>query len=145
MKTHKEISAGIVIYRRTKDGPKFLLMYSGRGYWNFPKGKLEEDEQSIGAAFREVAEETGLKQRDLSLRQTFRAADKYLIFRERKRIFKTVIFYLAESKSDKIIVSGEHDGYGWFLYGDARKILKFHNSKDIIKKVKEFLMGDKKT
>jgi len=37
----REISAGIIIYRRTLKGPKFLLLYHGNNYWNFPKGKIE--------------------------------------------------------------------------------------------------------
>ena len=50
----KQISAGIVIYRRDKDGIKFLLLYHGGRYWNFAKGKLEETERSFEAAIREV-------------------------------------------------------------------------------------------
>ena len=61
----KEISAGIIIYRKTLEGVKFLLLYHGGGYWNFPKGKIEAEEKSFQAALREIREETGLIKQDL--------------------------------------------------------------------------------
>ena len=70
--TTKEISAGIIVYRRTKDGPKFLLLYHGGSYWNFPKGHIEGEEKSLEAALRETVEETGLKQEDLKIRNRFK-------------------------------------------------------------------------
>jgi hypothetical protein len=42
----KIVSAGIIVFRKSKEGTKFLIMYHGRGYWNFPKGKLEQSERS---------------------------------------------------------------------------------------------------
>jgi hypothetical protein len=35
----KVISAGIIVFRRTPEGIKYLVLYQGRNYWNFPKGK----------------------------------------------------------------------------------------------------------
>ena len=56
----KVISAGIIIFRKVKGDCKFLLLYHGHNYWNFPKGKLEATERSWQAALREVREDTGL-------------------------------------------------------------------------------------
>ncbi len=62
----QQISAGAVIFRRESDGTvKFLLLYHGKNYWNFPKGKLEAGERAIAAFLREVREETGLGEPDL--------------------------------------------------------------------------------
>lgn len=130
----REISAGLVIYRKTKQGIKYLLMYHGGGYWNFPKGKLEQSERGLDAAWREVKEETGLGKGDLYLKSQFKVTDRYIYFREKKRIFKIVIFYLAQSRRSDIMVSHEHDGYGWFTYKEAIKILKHENLVNIIKK-----------
>lgn len=38
-----------------------ILMIYRRGFWDFPKGKIEENEYPKEAAMREVMEETGLK------------------------------------------------------------------------------------
>ncbi len=85
----KEISAGIIVYRKTSEGPKFLILYHGRGYWNFPKGKIENDiqenvegvlrgkEKSFQAAVRETKEETGLSRNDLKFNQLFNKSSNF--------------------------------------------------------------------
>ncbi|KKT39204.1 hypothetical protein A2W54_03100 [Candidatus Giovannonibacteria bacterium RIFCSPHIGHO2_02_43_13] len=135
----REISAGIIIYRKTSEGIKYLLLYHGGNYWNFPKGKLEQSERGMDAAFREVKEETDLGKNDLILKDQFRVTDKFFFFREKKRIFKIVIFYLAQSRKREVAVSMEHNGYGWFTYKEAMKIVKFQNLRNIIKKANDIL------
>ncbi len=72
------ISAGAVIFRRDRDGQLlFLLLYYGRNYWNFPKGKIEEGERATQAFLREVEEETGLKRNDLHLFSGFRTTERF--------------------------------------------------------------------
>ncbi len=138
----KEISAGIIVYRRTKDGPKFLLLYHGGNYWNFPKGHIEGEERSFEAALRETVEETGLKSEDLKIRSRFKDYEKYYFYKGKSRIFKVVIFYLAESRKKEIKISEEHSGYGWFLYRDARRILKtYRDSESVLKKAHDFIRG----
>lgn len=119
----KEISAGIIVYRKTDEGPKFLLLYRGNGYWNFPKGKIENEEKSLEAAFREVKEETGILKKDLKLVEDFKIDEKYIFKRGKEKVFKVVIFYLAQTGKEQIKVSAEHNGYGWFEYREAKKIL----------------------
>lgn len=135
----REISAGIIIYRKTKEGPKFLLLYHGGRYWSFPKGKIETlpkdgrggrekpiKETSFRAAIRETAEETGLRPSDLKPKSRFKAYEKYIFFRGKQRVFKIVIFYLAETSERQVKISEEHEGFGWFRYQDAKRLLKVH-------------------
>lgn len=139
---NKEISAGVIIYRRTDEGPKFLILYSGGPYWNFPKGKLVEGERSFRAALREVWEETGLSFRDLKFSETFKVEDHFIYVRNKQKIYKTVTYYLAETGNPYVRlrikpenVPGEkHQGYGWFLYRDAMRILKAPNLRNSLKK-----------
>jgi len=140
VKTTREISAGFIIYRRTKEGVRYLLLYHGGNYWNFPKGKIEAGERSFRAALRELKEETGLRRSDLIFREYFRTTDKYMFFRGKERIFKIVIFYLAESKSGDVRLSHEHEGYGWFLHRDAARIIRFRNLKAILKQADDILI-----
>ena len=140
----REISSGIIIYKREKDRDgkietKYLLLYHGNGYWNFPKGKLEQGELSYQAAFREVREETGIPSTVLKLEKNFKATDKYLYQREGNKIFKIVIFFLAQATKPEIKLSWEHEGYGWFLHKDAQKLLKHHNSRTMLKNAHEYL------
>lgn len=137
---NREISAGIIVYRRTDEGPKFLLLYHGGHYWNFPKGKIEAEEKSLSTALRETAEETGLKQKDLRIKNKFKAYEKYFFFKGRNKIFKIVIFYLAETRKRDIRISEEHEGYAWFLYRDAKRLLKaYSDSEALLKKADDFI------
>ena len=92
----KVISAGVIIFRRTREGPKFLLLYHGNNYWNFPKGKIESAERSWVAAIREVHEETGIFAKDLHFKSGFRVSERFVMHGRGKQAFKIVIFYLAE-------------------------------------------------
>jgi len=153
----REISAGIIIYRKTNEGPKFLILYHGRGYWNFPKGKIDKEEKSFQTALREVREETGLSRNDLKFNEYFKTYEKFTFRRPAKRdkspaqrdgakgrktkkIFKIVIFYLAETKNSQIKISKEHEGYGWFTYKEAMKILsKYKDSQRVLTQANKFL------
>lgn len=157
----REISAGIIIYRKTRtpaDSPsqifgenlggqartnaeiKFLLVYHGGGYWNFPKGKIEKEERSFQAAVREIREEVGLYLKDLKFNKNFKAHERFVFHRKGTEISKIVIFYLAETRQRHIRVSYEHDGYGWFTYKEAMKILsKYKDSQKVLTQARKFL------
>lgn len=156
----KEISAGLIVYGLAANAvPKFLLLYHGGRYWNFPKGRIEMSnenlsisgqgktekinrrESSIQTAFRETFEETGLRRRELMLKRGFKIHQRYRFFRNKKPIFKTVIYYLAETKTRQINISDEHEGYGWFNCKDALFILSQHkDSQGILKKAFNFIV-----
>ena len=138
----QQIAAGIIIYRKTKEGIKFLFLYRGRDYWNFPKGKMEAQEKSWQTAFREIREETGLKSTDLKIEQNFKTYEKFTFRINKERIFKTVIFYLAETHEPHIVISPrEHEGYAWFTYNEAQKALsnKYRDTIKALKKANDFL------
>ena len=134
------VSAGIIIFRRTSAGVKFLILYHGRNYWNFPKGKVEHQEKSDQAALREVQEETGLKQHELRPVAGFQTSERFSYQRGKDQVFKTVVLYLAETRQPNITVSHEHEGYGWFTYAEARRILsKYKDSLRILDQAHDFL------
>jgi predicted NUDIX family NTP pyrophosphohydrolase len=64
----KKISAGILVYRKNKEEKiEVLLAHNGgpyfqnkdAGFWNIPKGLIDENEDLLEAAKREFKEETG--------------------------------------------------------------------------------------
>lgn len=138
----KTVSAGIIVFRRTPEGIKYLLLYHGRDYWNFPKGKLEGDERSWQAAFREIREETGLKSAELKMVGNFKAFEKFYYQRGNEKIFRVVILYLAETHQRYITVRGEHEeGYGWFRFNEAKKMLSKHkDTLKILQKAHDYLL-----
>jgi len=136
----KVISAGIIIFRRTREGTKFLLLYHGHNYWNFPKGKLESEERSWEAAMREAIEETGLKASELRMLKNFKAYERFVFGKEKNKTFKVVILYLAETNQPRIKVSREHEGYGWFLFKDAKNLLlRYKENLKILEDAYSFL------
>ena len=143
----KQVVAGFVIYRRTEDGVKYLLLYRRGSYWNFPKGHFELGETSLDTALRETKEETGIGKEDLRLIQGFRAYERFYFDRGDERIFDTVILYLAETKKIQVtVVPREHSGYGWFLYHDALKVIgkQYVGTKRVLKLAHEFIKGRQK-
>src|SRR3989338_2246641 len=83
----REITAGFLVFRRTSEGPKFLLLYHRGSYWNFPKGHLESEEKAFDAAVRETYEETGLRRSDLKIIPNFKAYERFYFWREEESIF----------------------------------------------------------
>ena len=63
----REISAGVLVYRRRPGGPEYLLVHPGgpfwakkdRAGWSIPKGLVDKGEDRWAAAQREFAEEMG--------------------------------------------------------------------------------------
>jgi 8-oxo-dGTP pyrophosphatase MutT (NUDIX family) len=138
--TTREISAGIVVFRQTSEGPKFLILYHGGNYWNFPKGHIEKEEGDLEAALRETKEEAGLSPRDLRLVSNFKAYERFTFRRSGQSIYKIVIFYLAESRVREVAISDEHQGYGWFTFREANKILgRYRDSQKVLRQAFDFL------
>jgi 8-oxo-dGTP pyrophosphatase MutT (NUDIX family) len=142
-RTQKEISAGVNVFRRTKEGPRFLVLYHRGAYWNFPKGKIEKEERSFQAAVRETREETGLPPKDLKFAPNFKTREQFAFHRDRQKVFKIVIFYLAETKNPRIVISDRsHQGYGWFPYREASRILgKYEESQKVLKEANDYILG----
>ncbi|MEK7658385.1 MAG: NUDIX domain-containing protein [Patescibacteria group bacterium] len=161
----KEKSAGVIIFRREPFDPAqgkksdifYLLLHYApsepgkHGHWGFAKGHIEKGETDEETAKREVAEETGIK--DLKIISGFKELEKYF-FRQvyglkgeaRKKapwVFKSVVFFLAETKIKDVKISEEHAGFLWLAYGDAVRKISFKNSKELLKKANEFLEENK--
>jgi len=146
----REISAGIIIYRKTPQGVKFLLLYHGRGYWNFPKGKIQSEEKSLQAALREVREETGLHPNDLKIAGDFKTYQKFSFWKKlgnrNVKVFKIIILYLAETNKKIIDIRDPKteneppEGFAWFSFREALKILsKYKNSQRTLIQAARFI------
>ena len=132
-----EKSAGAVVFRKEK-GIIYYLLLQEVNYWGFSKGIIEKGEELKETVKREVEEETGI--RDIDLVPGFKESIKYFYRRGGKTIFKTVIFYLAETKTKEIKLSFEHIGFDWLLYEEALDRLTYKNAKDILKKANNFIL-----
>jgi bis(5'-nucleosidyl)-tetraphosphatase len=145
--TKKQVVAGFVVYRKTTDGIKFLLLYRRGNYWNFPKGHFKPGERSIDAALRELEEETGIKKGELRMLPNFRAYERFYFKIGNQGIYDTVILFLAETHKAEIrIEPREHSGYGWFLYHDALNVIgkKYGDTRKVLKQASDYLKPHKR-
>ncbi len=141
----REKSAGAVVFRRKPFDPAqgkkseifYLLLNYQPGHWDFPKGHVEGAETDEETATRETEEETGLK--DIAIMSGFKKTIKYYFRAEGKTILKTVVFFLAETKTEEVKLSHEHIGYKWLVIEDALEQLSFKNAKEILKEADEFI------
>ena len=133
----KEKSCGAIIFKRHKDGIKYLLLHYEAGHWDFPKGNQEKNEKEEQTALREIKEETGIE--DIEFADGFRETINYFYKRGEETIFKEVVFFLAQSAAEEVTLSKEHIGYAWMGYEHASKKLTFNNAKELLKKADSFL------
>ncbi len=144
-----ERSAGIVFFRDTRRGRRYLVIRSSREesaiakgktvaeFWDFPKGRLEAGETGIDAARREAREETGIQ--DFELARGFKKTVRYFTRREGKPTPKFVAMFLARASAARIALSWEHDKAEWLPYKEARERLGLLQMKGVIDAAEEFL------
>lgn len=138
----KEKSAGAVVVYKGKQIEYLLLLYPGlakkaKSYWDFAKGHIEPGESEQDTLIREVKEETGLI--NLKIFPKFKQSIKYYFQKEGRTIFKTVVFYLAESKTKTVKISSEHLDYIWLPYKQALDAMVHINAKRVLKRADQFI------
>jgi len=150
-----EKSIGVVVFRREGEKIKFLLLRYPGGHWGFIKGHIEkkdemDDEETLR---REAREETGIT--DINIVHGFLGQEKYFFVagpeEKAKRlqagrgwmIFKKVIYYLAKTNQEQIVLSHEHRDYIWMEYSQAYNRVTNLNSKKVLEKANRFLVENK--
>ena len=133
----KENSCGAIVFKKQKDGIKYLLLHYEAGHWDFPKGNQEKNEKEEQTAAREIKEETGIE--DIEFVDGFREVIKYFYKKGEETVYKEVVFFLAQSATEHVKLSFEHIGYVWMSYEHAEKKLTFNNAKDLLTKANQSL------
>ncbi|HZI69386.1 MAG TPA: NUDIX domain-containing protein [Hanamia sp.] len=133
-------SAGLLLYRFKDKEPQYFLVHPGGpfwqkkdiGAWSIPKGEVEEGEDFLSTAAREVDEETGIKidverQKFIELNEVTQNPGKKVIawaaqvdFDESK-ITSNHFEIEWPPKSGKKQSFPEVDKAGWFGLEEARK------------------------
>lgn len=139
-RARREVSAGGIVYRRTEDGVRFLIIRDSYQNWGFPKGHLESQEDPVDAALREVAEETGLE--TLLVRAELGVIDWFFRFRGRT-IHKFCHFFLFESpQGDPTPQLAEGiTECRWEPYERAHEMITYTNARDVLVRAGERLDG----
>lgn len=133
-------SAGLLLYRFKNGIPEYFLVHPGGpfwkmkdiGAWSIPKGEVEENEDHLQAAIREMKEETGISIRI--------SQENFMVLPEVKQNSgKVISAWAAEADFDKLHIKSnsfeiewppksgkkqhfpEVDKAGWFNFDEARK------------------------
>lgn len=131
-----EKSCGAVVF--TKDAEVvYLLLHYEAGHWEFVKGNIEPNESEKDTVVRELKEETGIV--DARFVDGFREEIAYFYKRQGNAIYKQVVFFLIEARTEKVELSYEHIGYEWLDYQHAMEKLTFKNAKNVLRDAHEFL------
>lgn len=133
----EENSAGAVVFRLAGGTRLFLLLHYESGHWDFVKGNIEKGEKELETAEREAQEETGIC--DLAFIEGFKEKINYFYKRDNKLTKKSVVFFLAETKTKEIKLSHEHIGFVWLPFEEALKKLTHKNAKDLLEKAEKLL------
>ncbi|MEM3000264.1 MAG: NUDIX domain-containing protein [Candidatus Bathyarchaeia archaeon] len=132
----REKSCGAIVFLKDKE-VKYLLLHYEAGHWDFVKGNVEPNENEKETVIRELREETGIT--DAQFIEGFREKIEYFYRRQGAKVHKEVIFFLAETHTEKVELSYEHVGYIWLDYQSALEKLTFRNAKMLLKKAHELL------
>ncbi len=97
--------------------------------WDLPKGHVDPGESDLEAAFRELVEETGIKQADVDQDVNFIFEHQYEVTGKRyketqddEKVLKTLLIYLGYVESEVEIELTEHPGYQWFEWNPPHQI-----------------------
>ena len=127
-----EVSSGGVLVRPAgADHPdhEVCLVSDGR-YWGLPKGIVEPGESPEQAALREIAEETGIPQADLSVRAPLPVSEYVYRARDGRLIFKRVHHFLVDAPAGAELHpdAAEIAEAGWFDFTAAKARASFKNT-----------------
>ena len=123
--TDKIVAAGAVVTRTGPNGKEFLLVHRDyREDWTFPKGKVESGEHIVGAAVREVREETGFAiELGVPLpTQTYEIEDRV----------KDSHYWSAHLLSGRFMPNDEVNEIAWLTFDEAAERLTYGHDVDVL-------------
>ncbi|PIQ67626.1 hypothetical protein CO173_04835 [Candidatus Uhrbacteria bacterium CG_4_9_14_3_um_filter_41_35] len=108
-----EVSAGGLVFKRTRRGIYFAMLKDSFGKWTFPKGHVRRGEAYDKAAEREIFEETGL----VNVRKVQRLGTIDIWFRDRfvykgRLIHKYIHYFLFEVPADSKLKKPKSQDHG---------------------------------
>ncbi len=136
-------SAGGVVFRKGQKGPEVLLLLHRNGRWTLPKGNVEAGETEEEVAFREVAEEAGVR----NLRKVADLGEERYRFYwppEKALYDKTVRYYLLEWLGGEEPRPQAEEGFveaRWVPIDEAVRRVRFKETRQVLERAREILRG----
>lgn len=139
-----EVSAGGVVFRKRGKKLKILLLKDKNNNWTFPKGLIEDDEDKLGTAQREISEEVGLK--NVKFVSELPPIGYWYKWQQ-NLIKKTVYYFLFEALGNEKPEPQKDEGIKevkWFTPQKALAIIGYRKTNEpILKEIIEKLKNEK--
>lgn len=136
MKT--KVAAGGVVYCHDEAGQlRLLLIHDKYGAWTLPKGHLEPGETEAQAAYREIAEETGVRCTIGPLVQRVR----YSVHKKGTWYDKTVAYFLATTRCVDVVPQADEgiSAACWVHPTTALALISYTQVRDVVQDALELL------
>ena len=135
----KKISAGGVVVN-----PQGKILVTNRyGHtWTLPKGHIDEGEDEISAAKREIMEETGVPQEKLELIKKLGSYERYKIGKnpatEDRSELKELVFYLFKTNYIHLSpIDKTHNQAKWVEIDKVSQLLTHPKDREFFDKIKD--------
>lgn len=116
-----------IVYDRTHEGYRFLLLKAKKGYWQNPQGGVDPGESELEASLRETTEETALS--DLRPTPWSEHRDAYMTEREGEPTYTVLAAYAVKADSSQPValsIEDKHQDYEWVSMKEARSRLNHY-------------------
>lgn len=131
------IQVEAIIFRRTNDEIEYLLLKrvpQRNGFWQPVTGGVEEGETRMEAVYREIYEETGVKNilRVIEGLHYFEFSDPHSN--------QEFVYGVEISSKESIVLDGEeHSEYRWCSLHEAMELLHWKENKEALRRLNELL------
>lgn len=131
-----EKSCGAVVFTRSGQQLRYVLVQETNGFHSFPKGHMEAGETEVETALREIKEETGLTVR---LLPGFRTVDDHPLW-EKPGTMKQIVYFLAEYAHQPLVVQASKlRAVKLLTYAQAMDTFEYEGSRRILTEANAFL------
>lgn len=129
-----EKSCGAVVYKKENGKINYLLIKNRSRNIGFPKGHVEEGENELDTAAREIFEETNVR---VKIDENFRISYNYNI---NFFIKKQAVYYIAEVIDGEIKIPEEEIlSYHLVPFKEAQNLLSYPNEKKILRNANQYI------
>jgi len=141
-KKQEEILAGGVVYRRKNNHFQIVFILDAFGRWTFPKGHVEEGEDSVEALEREIKEEIGLEE----IKVIKELGEREYIANEpgKKAVERKVTDFLVEASGKTEIKLEKSPGIKdakWFSLDEIAELRRYKDCEYVLQEAINHLKG----
>jgi 8-oxo-dGTP pyrophosphatase MutT (NUDIX family) len=103
-----------------------------KGLWSGISGYVEESKVPIETAIKEIKEEIGISESDVSLVKEMDSVSFVDFHEDKKYYWRIFPFLFKVEKKDKLIIDWEHSQYCWIFPSEINKFEAVPRLKEIV-------------